>query len=105
MIAPSDLTLYYEYHVLCYNKNLNNNIFIISLANIYENNLYYCAEFFNKNENIIFGIIIYKITNGIEYYSFNFFIYQNKINGKYLYNIRNIFNYSLTNLHIQNIYQ
>ena len=50
LISPSDLTLYYEYHVLCYNKNLKNNIFIISLANIYENNLYYCTEFFNISE-------------------------------------------------------
>ena len=94
LIAPSDLTLYYEYHVLCYNKNLKNNIFIISLSNIYENNLYYCTEFFNKNENIIFGIIIY---NGIEYYSFDFFSYKKKTNGNYIYNIINIFNYSLIN--------
>ena len=95
LISPSDLTLYYEYHVLCYNKNLKNNIFIISLANIYENNLYYCTEFFNKNENIIFGIIIYKVSNGIEYYSFDFFTYQKKIYDNYIYNIVNIFNYSL----------
>ena len=90
LIAPSDLTLYYEYHVLCYNKNFKKNNFIISLANIYENNYYYCTEFFNKNENIIFGIIIYRIFNGIEYYFFDFFTYKKK---KYdNYNIINIFN-------------
>ena len=98
LIAPSDLTLYYEYHVLCYNKNLKNNIFIISLANIYKNNQYYCTEFFNKNENIKFGIIIYKkISNGIEYYSLDFFTFNHKIYDIYIYNIINVFNYSLIN--------
>jgi hypothetical protein len=67
LIAPSDFTLYYNYHVLCYNKNIKNNIFINSLANIYKNKNYYCTEFFNRNDNIIFGIILYKISNRIEY--------------------------------------
>ena len=97
MIAPSDLTLYYEYHVLCYNKNLNNNKFIISLADIYGNEFYYCIEFFNKNENIIFGIILYKKYNEIEYYSIDFFTYKNKKYNNYIYNIMNALNYSLTN--------
>ena len=97
LIAPSDLTLYYEYHVLCYNNHLKNNIFIISLANIYENNHYHCTEFFNKNENIKFGIIIYKISNGIEYYSLDFFTFNNKIYDNYIYNSINVFNYSLIN--------
>ena len=90
LIAPSDLTLYYNYHVLCYNKNLKNKIFIISLANIHENSHFYCTEFFNKNENIKFGIIIYKISNEIEYYSEDFFTYKSK---KYEnYHIINVFN-------------
>ena len=93
LIVPSDLTLYYNYHVLCYNKNLKNKTFIISLANIYENSHFYCTEFFNKNENIKFGIIIYKIFNVIEYYSVDFFTYKNK---KYeSYNIINVFNKEL----------
>ena len=97
LITPSDLTLYYGYHVLCYNKILKNNIFIISLANIYKNNHYYCTEFFNKNENIKFGIIIYKISNGIEYYTIDFFTFNNKIYDNYIYNTINVFNYSLIN--------
>jgi hypothetical protein len=32
LIIPSDLTLYYDYHILCYNKNIKTNIFITSLA-------------------------------------------------------------------------
>ena len=95
LISPSDLTLYYGFHVLCYYKNLKNNIFIISLANIYENKNYYCTEFFNKNENIKFGIIIYKISNGIEYYSLEFFTYKIKLYDKYIYKFTNAFNYSL----------
>ena len=96
-IVPSDLTLYYEYHVLCYNKNLNNNEIIISLADIYENKFYYCIEFFNKNENIIFGIILYKKSSEIKYYSIDFFTYKNKKYDNFIYNIMNDFNYSLIN--------
>lgn len=46
LIIPSDLTLYYDYHILCYNKNIKTNTFITSLANIYENKHYYCTEFY-----------------------------------------------------------
>jgi CDP-glycerol glycerophosphotransferase (TagB/SpsB family) len=97
LIAPSDFTLYYNYHVLCYNKNIKSNIFINSLANIYKNKNYYCTEFFNSNDNIIFGIILYKISNRIEYYSLDFFTYKYKIYRNYIYNIKNVFNLSLIN--------
>ena len=97
LINPSDLTLNYNYHVLCFNKNIKRSIFINSLANIYKNKNFYCTEFFNKNDNIIFGIILYKISNIIEYYSLDFFIYKNKMYRKYIYNNKNLFNSSLIN--------
>ena len=92
------MTLFYEYHVLCYNKNLSTDIFITSLANIYENKHFYCTEFFNKNDEITFGIIIYKKSNRKEYYSLNLFTYnKTKIYYNYLYEITNVINYSLIN--------
>ena len=97
LIIPSDLTLYYDYHVFCYNKNIKTNTFITSLANIYENKHYYCTEFFNKNDYIKFGIKIYTISNGIEYYFKEFFSYKKKIYDNYIYNIINVFNDSLIN--------
>jgi len=67
------------------------------LANIYENKHYYCTEFFNKNDYIIFGIKIYTISNGIKYYIKEFFSYKKKIYDNYIYNITNVFNASLIN--------
>ena len=97
LIIPSDLNLYYDYHILCYNKDIKANTFITSLANIYENKHYYCTEFINKNDNIKFGIKIYKISNGIEFYSFDFFIYTKEVYDNYIYNNTISFNYSLIN--------
>jgi hypothetical protein len=97
LIIPSNLTLNYDYHILCYNKNIKTNIFITSLANIYENKHFYCTEFFNKNDYIKFGIKIYTISNGIEYYSIEFFSYKKKIYDNYIYNITNLFNGLLIN--------
>ena len=98
IICPSDLTLYYEYHVLCYNINLKTNIFITSLANIFENMNFYCTEFFNKTDVVKFGIIIYKKSNRNEYYSLDFITYNmSKINDYYIYKIEDTFNSSLIN--------
>ena len=85
LIIPSDLTLYYDYHILCYNKNIKKNSFITSLANINDNNHYYCTEFFNKNDFIKFGIKIYTISNGIKHYIKEFFSYKKKIYDNYIY--------------------
>ena len=96
LISPSDLTLYFEYHVLCFNLNLETNIFITTLANIYENKNFYCTEFLNKIDKIKFGIIIYKKSKRSEYYSLDFFTYNNsKINDNYIYKIEDEFNSSL----------
>ena len=85
LILPSDLTLYNNFHVLCYMKknNFNNNI-IISLANIYKNKYYKCIEFFNKNDKIIFGIKIYKTEKNVEFNTIYLFSYQKQKNYKYI---------------------
>ena len=97
LIIPSDLALYYDYHILCYNKNIKTNTFITSLANIYENKHYYCTEFFNKNDYIKFGIKIYTNLNGNEYYFKEFFSFKKNIYDNFIYNISSVFNDSLIN--------
>ena len=75
LIIPSDLSLYYNLHVLCHVIELNKNISIISLASIYKNRFFNCIEFLNINDKFIFGIRIYKIKKNIEvnYLSVEFF--------------------------------
>ena len=60
LIKPSELTLYHKLHVFCLITERNNNISVISLANIYKNKYYKCTEFFKTKEKINIGIKIYK---------------------------------------------
>jgi len=97
LVSPSDLTLYNKLHILCNLNIINNNINIISLANIYENKYYKCIEFFNKYDKIIFGIKIYKIDKNLDYCIINLFSYEKYSDYKYISQINNIFNSSLIN--------
>ena len=62
LILPSDLTLNYNLHILCFIK-INNTININSMAAIEEDKYFTCNEFFYLNEMIELGIIIYEIDN------------------------------------------
>ena len=95
LVTPSDLTLYNKLHILCNLNIINNNINIISLANIYENKYYKCIEFFNKNDKIKFGIKIYKNDKNLEYCIINMFSYKKYPDYKYISKINNIFYCSL----------
>ena len=59
IILPSDLILYKKVHIFCYLK-INSQLEIISIANIVENKFFNCIEFYNTNEKINIGIIIYQ---------------------------------------------
>ena len=72
LIKPSFLSLFYKLHILCQTKNIRNNINIKYLANIYQNKYFKCIEYFNINENMIFGLTIYKKNNYIEYFTNEF---------------------------------
>ena len=67
IIIPSDLTFLYKLHIICISNEINSNIVVKSIANIYENKYYNCIEYFNINEKMSFGIIIYKIDKYFEY--------------------------------------
>ena len=56
---PSDLTLYYNLHVLCFIE-LNNSVNINSLPSIVDDKYFKCIEFKRNQEEIKFGIIIYE---------------------------------------------
>ena len=73
LIIPSYLTLYYNIHIFCYSNEINNNISIIYIANIYENKYFSCIDYINQNEIIKFGISIYKNYKFIESYKINLF--------------------------------
>jgi len=70
LIVPSNLTLNYDLHAFCYLKDKNDIINFISLPNIYENNYFYCIEYFNINEKLNFGIKIFKGHDFEKYYFF-----------------------------------
>ena len=55
-ISPSDLSLYYDLHLICHINIVDSNLTIDSLASIYLNKFFHCIEFININEKISFGI-------------------------------------------------
>ena len=65
LIKPSDLYLVHYLHFFCYIKynNSNNSGLIYSYPNIIQNKDFNCIEYFNLNETIEVGIIIYKNNN------------------------------------------
>ena len=73
LIAPSNLTLLYDLHSICFMKDKNDMINLISLTNIYENKFFYCIEYFNINETLNFGI---KLFNRHSFENFYFFSYS-----------------------------
>ena len=58
LIAPSNLSFLYNYHIICTIKDINNNE-VNSFANIYKNKYYMCIEYFTIKEKIKLGIKIY----------------------------------------------
>ena len=75
MIPPSYL-FFNDIHLMCHIQN--QDITIDSLSNIYQNNYFYCIEFFNTTENIKIGIILYRSNEKLKNYEF--FINSNLIN-------------------------
>ena len=69
---PSDLTLYYNLHILCF-IIVNNTINIYSLAEISFYKYFRCNEFYKLNERIKIGFVIYETNN------------YNSIEDNYLY--------------------
>ena len=85
LIIPSDLTLYYKLHIVCKTYDIISNTLVKSIANIYKDIHYNCIEYFNINEKINFGIIIYKKDRFYEYkevylFTNNLFDYNNLFN-------------------------
>ena len=94
LIAPSDLSLYHNFHVVCHFEKKKNYVKVDSLANIYKNKYFYCIEFFNFNEEINLGIKLYQSKNdkNTNFYNINF-IMRIEINYNHLkYQNNDLFN-------------
>ena len=63
LILPSDLTLYKNIHIFCHFESNNSSIVINSFPSITNDRNFKCIEFINIDENIKFGIKIFKINN------------------------------------------
>ena len=83
---PSYLTLLNKLHIFCYIVDINSNIKIQFIANIWKNKFYNCINYFNIKQKCKFGIIIYKNNKYMELFSKDIFL-NNIIN----YN-NNLFN-------------
>ena len=59
-IIPSDLSLYFNLHIICKLNSIETNSTIDSLASIHQNKFFKCIEYVNINEKINFGIQIYR---------------------------------------------
>ena len=59
IVLPSDLTLHYNIHILCFLKQ-KNSINIYSLARIEEDKNFKCTEFIKLYDSIKIGIIVYE---------------------------------------------
>ena len=77
IIKPSDLSLLYQINVYCHIKEKYSGILIDSMANINENDYFYCIEYIKINQPIEFGIKIFKINELKKYNSLYFF--NNKV--------------------------
>lgn len=76
-ILPSDLTLGFNLHIICY-LNINNTFNIHSLPKIEEDKYFKCIEFYRMNENITIGIIVYESdTNGLIKHNYSIYNINN----------------------------
>jgi len=95
LISPSELTLYFNLHILCFVKDKNSVNNIYSLPNIEKDKYFKCTEFFYKYEKYKIGIILYKTgRNGLIKAEYNL-IYLEKNFNNYIYESDDIFDNSI----------
>lgn len=86
-IIPSDLTLYFNFHIFCHVLKLKNNNNIESLASIYNNKYYKCIEFLIINDTFKIGIIVNSSLLNNTYYVY---LFNNDIINYNSLNINNL---------------
>ena len=83
LIKPSDLSLLYDLHIICITHSFENSENIYYLANIFENQYFFCIDYVGFSEQMKFGVKIYKINEIDELIEYNeIFFFTDK-----LYNI------------------
>ena len=80
IIKPSNISLIYNMHILCDINIYENQENIYSIANIYNNELFFCVEYMKINENINFGIKIYSYDENLDQIKIdNYFFFTDKL--------------------------
>ena len=102
IIIPSDLTLYYNYSIFCYFKEIKKNNIILSIAYVFENLHYKCIELVNSEE-IFLGIMIKNIENN-EFKVIKLFLLNN-IYNKYNKLISNQFDCLTINKEFNDLFE
>lgn len=83
LIKPSDLSLLYDLHIICITYSFEKSENLYYLANIYENQYFFCNDHIRFSEKLNFGVKIYKINEIDEQIEYNeIFFFTDK-----LYNI------------------
>lgn len=92
LIAPSDLTLFYKFHLIC-----NNNDDIYSFPDIYKNLYYHCIEYLNIYDKPVFKIEIIISNETKSNYSIQLFDYKNINYNNINYNKDSLFDTLIIN--------
>ena len=79
IVIPSDLSLYYDLHLICHLNKNESNLSIDSLAFINKNKYFTCIEYISLKEKYNFGIVIYKSINETSYINFTHYFFNNSI--------------------------
>ena len=76
LIVPSDFAFYSDLHLMCNLQIPSINLTIESMANIFKDKYHKCVEFFQINEEVKFGLKIYKMNDDMDYKYFFLFDQQ-----------------------------
>ena len=79
IITPSDLSLYYDLHLICHINIIESNLNIDSIASIYLNKYFHCIEYINIDEKVKFGIKLYKPKNGVSCINYTQYFFNDNV--------------------------
>ena len=77
-INPFNLAYYYDLHILCNMKQMNDNVFIESFPNYYYNLNLICTENFQLTEEVQLGIKVYQKTDNSEHLLHEYYYFSNQ---------------------------
>ena len=100
-INPFNLAFYYDLHIFCNMKLLNDNTIIEYFPNYYNLNLI-CMENFQLSEKVQLGIKVYKNINNTKHLLTEYYYFSN--NNSNIYKLRNYDNQKFSIFYVLNEY-